>query len=115
VRRVGDVPHRASDQLVVQLPLSEATDFDSLIGIENGLIELFKKNHGAHVDGHDIGQGRFNIFIVPDESWAPALGRIRAFLEFRGMLDGALIAWRPGGGEDYEVVWPTDYGGTFEL
>ena len=103
------------DLLVVQLPLSEATDFDSLIDIENGLIELFRKSQDARVDGHDIGPGRFNIFVLPNESWAPALGRIRAFLEFRGMLEGVLIARRPGGGELYEVVWPPDYGSTFEL
>ncbi len=115
MHRVGNAASETGDQLVVQLPLSEATDFDSLIGIENGLIELFRKKHGAHVDGHDIGPGRFNIFIVPNESWAPALGRIRAFLEFRGMFEGVLIARRPGGGEHYEVVWPADYRGTFEL
>jgi hypothetical protein len=115
VCRVGNAPSGTGDQLVVQLPLSEATDFDSLISIENGLIELFRENRGAEVDGHDIGPRRFNIFIVPDESWAPALGRIRACLEFRGMLEGVLIARRPRGEEHYEVVWPADYGSTFEL
>lgn len=112
---MANVNSKVGDQLVVQLPLSEATDFDSLIGIGDGLIQLFKESHVADVESHDIGQGRFNIFIRSNESWASALGRIRAFLEFRGVLECALIARRPSSGEGYEVLWPTDYRGTFEL
>lgn len=83
------------NEIVVQLPLLETTDFDSLIGIENGLIELFKDDRSVDVHGHDIGQGRFNIIIRSTESWAPVLGRIRAFLEFRGVLGSAIIATPP--------------------
>jgi hypothetical protein len=103
------------ERLVVQLPVSESTDFDFLIGVEDGIVQLFEKDRSALVDGHDIGQGRFNIFITPSGSWAPALGRIRAFLEFRGDLENAVVARRPGATERYEVVWPGDYRGTFEL
>jgi hypothetical protein len=103
------------NQVVVQLPVSEATDFDSLVHIENGLIELFAKHRGARVDGHGIGQGRFNVFIVSDEPWPSILGRVRAFLEFRGVLGDAVIATRPVEGEEYQVLWPADYGRAFEL
>ena len=103
-----------SDRLVVQLPLVESTDFDSLIGIENGLLELFKKNGGADVDGHDIGRGKFNMFIRTNESWPSTLGRIRAFLEFQGVLESALVARDLGDGKGYEVLWPTGYRGKFE-
>jgi hypothetical protein len=103
-----------SDRLVVQLPLSEATDFDSLIGVENGLIELFREDRGVDVEGHDVGRGGFNIIIGSNDSWASTVGRIRAFLEFRGVLEGAFIARRLSDGENYEVLWPTDHRGTFE-
>ena len=103
------------DQIVVQLPLSESTDFDTLISVENGLIELFKDNRGVDVNGHDIGQGRFNVFIRSDEPWPPILGRIRAFLEFREVLEKAVVATRPLDGEKYQVLWPLDYGRAFEL
>jgi hypothetical protein len=101
------------EQLVVQLRVSESTDFDSLISVENGIIQMFERDHGAVVDGHDIGKGRFNIFIHPNGSWAPIVGRVRAFLEFQGVHD-AVVARRPNATEQYEVVWPTDYQGTFE-
>jgi hypothetical protein len=104
-----------SDQVVVQLPLSESTDFDTLISVENGLIELFKDSRGVVVDGHDIGQGRFNVFIHSDEPWPSILGRIRAFLEFREMLENAVVATRPRDGEKYKVLWPPEYGPAFEL
>ena len=103
------------NQLVVQLPLSESTDFDTLISIEDGLAELFKDNRQVVIDGHDIGQGRFNVFVHSDEPWPAVLGRIRAFLEFRGVLDGAVIATRPLDGEEYQVLWPSDHEHEFQL
>lgn len=103
------------ERVVVQLPLSESVDFDALISLENGLIDLFKDNRGVDVDGHDIGQGRFNVFINSDEPWPSILGRIRAFLEFREVLETAVVATRPLDGEKYQVLWPADYGRAFEL
>jgi hypothetical protein len=103
------------NQLVVQLPLSESMDFDALIGIEDGLIDLFKGNGQVAVDGHDIGQGQFNVFVRSDEPWPAILGRIRAFLDFHGVLEDAVIATRPLDGETYQVLWPSDYGHPFEL
>ena len=103
------------NQVVVQLPLSDKTDFDSLIEIEDGLGQLLHKDRGVRVERHDIGQGRFNVFIVSDESWPSVVGRIRAFLEFRGVLAGAIIATRPGDDSEYTVVWPTDRTVAFKL
>ena len=58
------------EQIVVQLPLIlNLMDFDALISVEEGLIDLFKDNRGVDVEGHDIGRGRFNVFIHSDEPW----------------------------------------------
>jgi hypothetical protein len=103
------------NQVVVQLPVSEATDFDSLVQIENGLIEILAKHRGARVDGHEIGRGRFNVFIVSDEPWPSVFGRIQAFLEFQEVLEDAVIATRAAEGEEYQVLWPSDHGRAFEL
>ena len=103
-----------ADQVVVQLPLSESMDFDALIGIENGLIEVFKDNRGVDVERHEIGRGRFNVFMRSDEPWPSILGRIKAFLEFREVLDNAVVAARPLDGGKYQVLWPSDYGRAFE-
>ncbi len=105
---------RALTQVVVQLPLSESTDFDSLIGIENGLTELLLRHRGVRVDSHDIGHDRFNIFISSEEPWSAILGGIRAYLEFHGILGAAVIAARPLEGGTYEVLWPADHVGAFE-
>jgi hypothetical protein len=82
-------------RIAIQLPLSESTDFDSLIGVEEGLADVLKGQGGVEVDGHDIGQGKFNIYVLSEAPPAPLLGRIRAYLEFRGLLDQATIAERP--------------------
>jgi len=103
-----------NERLIVQLPVSETTDFDSLVDLEDGLIQLFVGNPGVEVNGHEIGQGRFNIFISSSEPWAPIVGRIRAFLEFHE-LERPLIVLDPGNGEGYEIWLPTDYRGAFEL
>jgi hypothetical protein len=95
-------------QLLVQVPVSESTDFDSLIAIENGLGEILAKQGGVRVHGHDFGQGKFNIRIVSEEPWQSIVGAIRAFLEFRGVADG-VIATRADDAEDYRVLWPTGH------
>jgi hypothetical protein len=82
-------------RIVIELPLSESTDFDSLIGVEEGLADVLKGQGGVEVEGHDIGQGKFNIYVVCEAPPAPLIGRIRAYLEFRGLLGEAIIATRP--------------------
>jgi hypothetical protein len=90
----------AAEHLVVQIPMSEATDFDSLIGIENGLIQFLKEHGLGEVEGHDVGEGKFNIVIAAAQPWPVVLGRVRAFLDFEGAIDGVLIARRADNGED---------------
>jgi hypothetical protein len=82
-------------QLAIQLPLAESTDFDSLIGIEEGLADVLRGQGGVEVEGHDIGQGKFSIYVACEAPPASVIGRIRAYLEFRGLLDQAIIATRP--------------------
>jgi hypothetical protein len=82
-------------RIAIQLPLAESTDFDSLIGIEEGLADLLKGQGGVEVEGHDIGQGKFSIYVVCETPPAPVIGRIRAYLEFRGLLDQAIVATLP--------------------
>lgn len=82
------------NQLIVQLQISEGTDFDALIHVEETLIQAFEQNKCAVVDGHDIGQDRFNIFLIPVSSWAPVIERVKAFLKLRGVLREALIVKR---------------------
>ncbi|AEV25421.1 MULTISPECIES: hypothetical protein [Azospira] len=103
------------NQLIVQLPVTESSDFDSLIQVEETLIQAFSQNRFAEVDGHDIGEGKFNIFIFPTGSWGPVIERVQAFLKLRGVLDKALIVKRLKASEKFVVVWPIGFAGEFQL
>lgn len=103
------------NQLIVQLLVEDSTSFDDLLRVEETLVQAFLQNNFAEVDGHDIGQGKFNIFIYPKGAWGPVLERVYAFLRLRGVLDKALVVKRLKASEKYVVVWPERFAGTFSL
>ncbi len=105
----------SKNQLVVQLPVADASDCDALIHVEETLIQAFSQNNLAEVDGHDIGEGKFNIFIFPKGAWGPVIERVRAFLKLRGVLNKAVIVKRIKSSERYVVVWPEKFSGEFRL
>ncbi|MHC1727405.1 MAG: ABC transporter [Syntrophobacteraceae bacterium] len=89
-------------QFVLQFPEEELT-FDELIQIEDSLVS---KLYGtANVDGHDIGSGQANIFILtdfPDE----------VFYILKGQLSSrhkAIVkaAYREILGNEYTILWPS--------
>ena len=105
----------AETQVIVQLPFTGAGDYDRLLAVEESLIQAFaQRNPFAEIDGHDVGQGRFNIFIKPLGSWGPVLERVEAVLKLRGVLREALVVKRLKS-EKYVVVWPKEHPGAFEL
>jgi hypothetical protein len=103
------------DKLIVQLKVGKDTDFDQLISIEDALIQEFMGNRTVEVDGHDFGEGRFNIFIHLSNGWEPALATITEALDGLGLLPAAVVAKFHGETEQYEVVRPDSYSGPFAL
>lgn len=103
------------NQLIVQFAFHEGADFDALIHIEDALIQAFEQNRCAVVDGHDLGEGKFNIFLIPRDSWAPVIDRVKAFLKLKGVLSEAVIAKRLKNSGQYVVVWPENYDSAFVL
>ena len=103
------------NQLIVQFRTSEGSDFDKLLHIEETLISAFSQNSFAVVDGHDVGEGRFNIYIYPTGAWKPVIERVEAFLKLRGALKDAMIVKRMKVSEKFVVVWPRGFDGTFAL
>jgi hypothetical protein len=87
-------------------------DFDSLIRIEDILIQAFSQNRAAVVDGHDAGGGKVNIFVVPRGPVGHVLEIIMAHLKRHGLLHGAVIA-KQLKSERLVVVWPTEHSGDF--
>jgi hypothetical protein len=104
-----------NDQLVVQLPLSEGTDFDRLLHVEETLMNAFTRGEVAQVDGHDMGAGGFNIFISVNGDREAALAKVEECLTRRGVLEQARIARRSATGECYEVIRPRGLAGAFAL
>lgn len=103
-----------NNQLIVQLRAADITGYDTSIQIEEKLMQAFEQSQYAEVDGHDMGQGKFNIFIIPKVAWETVFEQVKITLELCGVLQKTLIAKRLKT-EQYEVVWPNDYMGNFEL
>jgi hypothetical protein len=55
-------------QLVLQFSISDSTDFDELIDLEERLITILIASH--IVDGHDFGSGEMNIFVHTNDPQA---------------------------------------------
>lgn len=105
----------AQNQIIIQIPVTESTDFDVLLHIEETLFKAFPKSDFAVVEGHEFGDGRFNIFIDPKSAWEPVVEHAKAALELRGVLGEALIATRAAPGGRPVVVWPEGHAGDFRL
>jgi hypothetical protein len=95
--------------------MSEDTDFDQLIHIEETLIKALLKGRLASVDSHDMGEDRFNIFIHLADNWEPVLSRVTEVLGGLGVLADAVIAKFYGDTKKYEVVHPVSFTGTFAV
>lgn len=61
-------------QLVIQFPVTEDFDFDSIIALETRL--TLEMGEGYIVDGHNFGAGEINILIQTDD---PEAGYEKAF------------------------------------
>ena len=101
-----------SYQLVLQFSGDSLASYDKMIALEDQLIELLRGR--AEVDGHDCGQGETNIFILTEnptttfkQAW-PVLSDAEHASSLR-------VAYRSIPGEDYTVIWPKDFIGTFTI
>ena len=105
----------ARDQLVVQLAVTESTDFSLLLYVEETLFRSFPRNDIAEVERHEFSDGRFNLFIFPTGPRAVVIERIVTALRLRGVDQTALIAGRPDDNGPYTVVWPEHQDSVFTL
>ena len=96
-------------QLVLQFPFTNSlNEYDSMIGIEDLLIEKLTDEHD--VDGHDAGSGETNIFIYTNNPQS-------AFEEITHILSGHTswpemrAAYRQADGDEYTVLKPKGLAG----
>jgi hypothetical protein len=90
-------------QLVFQLPASSIQDYDEMIGLE----EQIESSLGdlGYVDGHDMGSGEVNIFIVtdkPDEIFQ----HIKPILLAKDLMPKLKVAYREIGKSKFTIIYP---------
>jgi len=91
-------------QLVLQFRGDSLEDFDALVALEDDLIDVL--GNTAVVDGHDIGSGETNIFIITSEPEI-TFQRARVALDRSQLLGAVTAAFRPIAGVSFTVLWPT--------
>jgi len=99
-------------QLVLQFSGDSLADLDAAIALEdrvNGAL-----GDMGEADGHDIGEGETNLFVITENPTA-AFEIARRVLQKSGLLDEATAAYRELTGEDYTVLWPPGHRKTFSL
>jgi hypothetical protein len=92
----------AQYQVVVQWD-DNVGDFDFLIEIEDALIGALSERH--EVDGHDMGSGEANIFIISTDPML-AFGEIKDALEGKLSMGDIRIAYRDLEGDTFTILWP---------
>jgi hypothetical protein len=92
-------------QLVLQWPASASADFDALIALE----DLLRQNllDESRVDGHDLGSGEMNIFVLTDGPQS-AFDSARRTLQVHALWPQMGAAYREIDGEAYTILWPAD-------
>lgn len=90
-------------QLVIQINSSSIADFDAMMKLEDELrLEL---TGAAEVDGHDMGCGEINIFILTTNPIA-IFNQIVPVLNKHKLLKEIRSAFRLVSEDDYTVIWP---------
>jgi hypothetical protein len=91
-------------QLVLQWPVSRTKDLDFLIKIEDVLLGMLSKLH--EVDGHDIGSGELNIFVLTNDPLT-AFDEVKAALPESDVWSDLRVAYRAIDKNGYTILWPT--------
>ena len=88
-------------QLVLQFP-EKLIDFNRLVEIEEDLARILKS---SEIDGHDIGSGEVNFFILTNEP-KDEFKRLKQYLIDKELLHSLKAAYRRTDKEEYVVLCP---------
>jgi hypothetical protein len=92
-------------QLVIQARGDTLSDYDLIVAIEDRLVSAV--GSAAEVDGHDVGSGETNLFILTEDPKQAYELTLPVLAEF-GILDGVRVAYRPVADHVYTLLWPSD-------
>ncbi len=98
-------------QLVLQFAAHTITDYDALVIVERQLIEALGD---SSVDGHDMGLGEANIFILTSDP-QNTFRQLVLVLEREGRLSAVTAAYRSIDEDDYHVLWPENSSRPFSV
>ena len=99
-------------QLVIQFRGDGMPTLEALIHLEDQFLDTLGET--ADVDGHDIGDGEANIFVMTADPDA-ALARVLPILKAERSFPKVRAAYRHIEGETYTVLWPADFYGKFTV
>ncbi|NOT69825.1 MAG: hypothetical protein HOP09_00690 [Hyphomicrobium sp.] len=103
-------------QLVLQFQGDDADTLDKVIALEDQLIESLNGSTAAEVDGHEPGDGVINLMLLAKNA-AKLWEKIEPLVEDAASEDLEInaVAFRPLDGEEFTVLWPSDFEGEFEV
>lgn len=99
-------------QLVFQFAGNSLADFEMLIRLEDELQACISTN--AEVDGHDMGRGEINIFILTSSPTA-TFEQSKPLLSNMALLDKIAVAFRELDADNYTAIWPEDSAKAFNI
>ncbi|MET3109500.1 hypothetical protein AAKU58_004357 [Oxalobacteraceae bacterium GrIS 1.18] len=90
-------------QLVFQFKGDSLADFDMMVSVEEKMNDQI--GNLGEVDGHDIGSGEVNIFVITKDPMAAFL-QMKSVLENLNLLSTVSIAYGEIESDSFAVVWP---------
>ena len=99
-------------QLVLQLKGDDRLDFDAMVSLEDEIQQIVEPI--AEVDGHDVGSGEMNIFILTGDPVA-TFERAKPLLSAASLLDKVSVAYRELRSDDFTLLWPANSTGAFVI
>src|SRR5580698_9939103 len=95
---------RYNQVLVLQFPASSLEDYDALCKLEGSISSCLDEL--GEVDGHDMGVGEFNIFVVTDHPKV-AFEKIKSLGVIVDFMPNLKAAFRDIGKDEYAVIFPS--------
>lgn len=91
-------------QLVVQMRNSSKAAFETMLDLEQALVETLPEKLG-YVDGHDTGSGETNIFIHTDDP-RTVFAQVRILPKLNELLPLLRVAYREMQSDDWIILHP---------
>jgi hypothetical protein len=103
-------------QLVLQFRVTDhgsLADFDRLVDIEDELDDAIQLDAVGYVDGHDMGSGEMNLFIIVKD-WDTGTAFLEKYIRQQSWANDAVLA-KENEDDTYVVIWPKDFKGEFAV